>query len=56
MMTPVQQQWQLISKFNGLAEWLTKNCPQSPQLDTALQSLNETMQRSQEAVVTEVKK
>ncbi|PMB03566.1 hypothetical protein CEN49_22860 [Fischerella thermalis CCMEE 5273] len=56
MMTPVQQQWQLIGKFNGLAEWLTKNCPQSPQLDSALQLLSEAMQRSQEAVVAEVKK
>jgi RNA polymerase sigma factor (sigma-70 family) len=56
MMTPVQQQWQLIGKFNGLAEWLTKNCPQSPQLDSALQLLSEAMQRSQEAVVTEAKK
>jgi RNA polymerase sigma factor (sigma-70 family) len=53
MMTPVQQQWQLIGKFNGLAEWLAKNCPQSPQLDSALQSLSEAMQRSQEAVVAE---
>jgi RNA polymerase sigma factor (sigma-70 family) len=50
MMTPVQQQWQLIGKFNGLAEWLTKNCPQSPELDNALKSLNEAMQRSQEAI------
>lgn len=50
MMTPMQQQWQLIGKFNSLAEWLTKNCSQSPQLDSALQSLNEAMQRSQIAI------
>ncbi|MBW4478627.1 MAG: sigma-70 family RNA polymerase sigma factor [Tolypothrix brevis GSE-NOS-MK-07-07A] len=56
LMTPVQQQWQLIGRFNCLAEWLTKNCSQSPQLDTALLKLNEAMQRSQEAVATEVKK
>lgn len=56
MMTPVQQQWQLIGKFNGLAEWLTKNYPQSPQLDSALQSLSEAMRHSQEAMVAEVKK
>ncbi|MBW4584097.1 MAG: sigma-70 family RNA polymerase sigma factor [Aetokthonos hydrillicola CCALA 1050] len=56
MTTPVQQQWQLIGKFNGLAEWLTKNCPPSTQLDSALQLLSEAMQRSQEAVTTEAKK
>jgi RNA polymerase sigma factor (sigma-70 family) len=55
MMSPTQQ-WQLISKFNGLAEWLTKNCSQSPQLDSALQSLSEAMQHSQQAVTAEVKK
>ncbi|MBN3993867.1 MAG: sigma-70 family RNA polymerase sigma factor [Nostoc sp. NMS2] len=55
MMSPTQQ-WQLIGKFNGLAEWLTKNCPQSPQLDSALQSLSEAMQHSQQAVTAEVKK
>jgi RNA polymerase sigma factor (sigma-70 family) len=52
MMSPTQQ-WQLIGKFNGLAEWLTKNCSQSPQLDSALQSLSEAMQRSQEAATAQ---
>jgi RNA polymerase sigma factor (sigma-70 family) len=56
MTTPVQQQWQLIGKFNGLAEWLTKTCPQSPQLDSALQSLSDAMQHSQQAAAIEAKK
>ena len=56
MTTSSQQQWQLVSKFSGIAEWLTKNCPQSPQLDSALQSLSEAMQQSQQAVAAEVKK
>ena len=56
MTTPVQQQWQLIGKFNGLAEFLTKNCQQSPQLDTALQALTEAMKLSEQAVAVEVKK
>jgi RNA polymerase sigma-B factor len=56
MMTPVQQQWQLIGKFNNLAEWLSKNCSVSPQLDNALQLLAEAMQHSQEAGTAEVKK
>jgi RNA polymerase sigma factor (sigma-70 family) len=56
MTTTSAQQWQLVSKFSGIAEWLTKNCSQSPQLDSALQLLSEAMQHSQQAVAAEVKK
>ena len=53
-MTVVQQQWQITSKFTGLADWVMKTCPESPELEAALKSLHEAMALSQRAV--EVKK
>ena len=55
MTTPVQQQWQLISKFNNLAEWLSKNCSSSDDLDNALDLLKQSMHHSQEAIGREKK-
>jgi len=53
-MTVVQQQWQITSKFTGLADWIIKTCGDSPQVEAALKSLHEAMIHSQKAV--EVKK
>jgi RNA polymerase sigma factor (sigma-70 family) len=49
-MTVVQQQWQITSKFTGLADWVIKTCPESPQVEAALKSLHEAMIHSQKAV------
>jgi RNA polymerase sporulation-specific sigma factor len=49
-MTVVQQQWQITSKFTGLAEWVIKTCGDSPQVEAALKSLHEAMILSKEAV------
>ena len=45
IMTKHQQRWQIIAKFNGLADWLSKNCADSPELDSALHLLNRSMQQ-----------
>lgn len=39
------QQWQTIGKFNALADWLTKNYPESTQLDATLDLLHKSMQQ-----------
>ena len=49
-MTVQQQQWQITSKFTGLADWVIKTCPESPQVEAALKSLHEAMIHSQKAV------
>lgn len=45
VMTKPQQKWQIIAKFNNLADWLSKNYPASGELDTALELLNKSMQQ-----------
>ncbi len=45
IMTKPQQRWQIVSKFNGLADWLSKNCSDSSGLDNALSLLNKSMQQ-----------
>jgi len=50
LMTAAQQQWEITSKFTGLVDYLVKKCPESPELDQALQLLNQAMQKSQQAV------
>jgi transposase-like protein len=49
-MSTSQSQWQITSKFTSLADYLIKNCGESPELDEALKLLNSAMQKSQEAV------
>jgi RNA polymerase sigma factor (sigma-70 family) len=49
-MMAAQQQWQITSKFAGLADWLIKTCPESSHVDAALKLLNEAMIHSQKAV------
>lgn len=44
MMRP-HQQWLTIGKFNALADWLTKNYPESSQLEATLDLLNKSMQQ-----------
>lgn len=45
LMIKPQQQWQAISKFNALADWLSKNYAESSQLESALYLLNKSMQQ-----------
>ncbi|MFY7887047.1 MAG: sigma-70 family RNA polymerase sigma factor [Dolichospermum sp.] len=49
-MSTSQSQWQITSKFTSLADYLIKNCGESPELDEALKLLNQSMQKSQKAV------
>jgi RNA polymerase sigma factor (sigma-70 family) len=49
-MTIVQQQWQVTSKFTGLADWVMKTCGDSTHVEAALKSLHEAMIHSQKAV------
>ena len=45
IMTKPQQRWQIVAKFNNLADWLSKNCPESTGLESALTLLNKSMQQ-----------
>jgi len=47
-MTPVQQ-WQIVSKFSDLSNFLIKSCPDSPHLESALNLLSQAMQKSCQA-------
>lgn len=50
VMTPIQQHWQITNKFNGLADWVSKNCPESIALDAALQLLSQAMLKTQQSL------